>query len=232
MFRRFLVFLAKILGKFLYRVEFIDRDKLPLEGPALIAANHQHAFDIVFLHVMCKPWINWISKKEFTEMKVFGPIIKKLDVIPVDRDKSDLMTAKLTLNALRSGKVVGIFPQGTRMKSLEQIYTTPPKSGTAHFAVKTNTPIYPVGIKGDFKLFRKMKVIAGDPIYPDQLKELFTGKNAYQDMSNYLMEKIYALTGFEYRLDLPASSEDKPTKDAIDTDSVKTPEKMKKKGDK
>lgn len=185
-----------LLNIILYRVEYVDFDKFPESGPAIIAANHQHTFDVSVIHCKVKPWINWVAKRELTDTPIIGKLILKMGVLSVDRSKKDLSVAKMMFQKIRNKEIIGIFPQGTRVKDESYIGKIIPKTGAVHFAIRTKTPITPIGIKGNFKLFSKIRVVVGDPIY-------FTDDTDLMQKTIFVMSKIYGLIGIEYKLDLP-----------------------------
>lgn len=191
-------FIFKLLNNLLYRVEYINRDKLPLEGPAIIVSNHQHVFDIPLIHCATKPWVYWVAKKELIEKPVLGYFIKKMGALSVDREKSDLSVAKAMFVKIKERKVLGIFPEGTRVKSEDEKSNIIPKTGAVHFAIKTKTPVIPVCITGKYKLFAKIKVIVGDPLDFDEIPDDISGKTEIMKKSVYMMKEIYKLGGIDY----------------------------------
>jgi 1-acyl-sn-glycerol-3-phosphate acyltransferase len=73
-----------------------------------------------------------------------------------------------------------------------------PKTGIAHFAVKTSSQILPVAISGRFKLFGKIRIVVGEPFRLDA-----DSKKKYQheellELSILVMKRVYDLIGFEY----------------------------------
>jgi 1-acyl-sn-glycerol-3-phosphate acyltransferase len=80
---------------------------------------------------------------------------------PVRRGEGDLPAIRHAFKLLRDGKLFGIFPEGKRVRTGEMIRFEP---GTAMIALKNDAPIVPVYIKGKYKLFRRMKLIIGQPI--------------------------------------------------------------------
>lgn len=198
-----------LLNIILYRVEYVGFDKFPQAGPAIIIANHQHTFDVSVIHCKVKPWISWVAKRELTDIPFIGRLILKMGVLSVDRSKKDLSVAKMMFEKIRSNEIIGIFPQGTRIIDNSFIGKIIPKTGAVHFAIRTRTPITPIGIKGDFKLFSKIKVVVGDPIKlydeTDSNKGNPKGQNDADLMEKtiYVMSKVYELIGIEYKLEVP-----------------------------
>ena len=110
-------------------------------------------------------------------------------VISLDRNKNDLGALKESLKVLKDGEILGIFPQGTRVSSIEDDTS---KAGIGMFAMRTNTPVIPVSIvaENNYKPFSKIKIIYHD-LYtvPEQL---MTEKNneGYLTVSNEVMKII------------------------------------------
>ena len=93
-------------------------------------------------------------------------------------------------NYLESELVVGIFPEGTRVKEGERI---PPASGFIVFAVKTKSPIIPVRIKGEYRFRHKIDVIIGEPIFLTDYYGKKIPEAEIQKLGEEIMDKIYSL---------------------------------------
>jgi 1-acyl-sn-glycerol-3-phosphate acyltransferase len=201
MFRLIVKKFFTFLNAILFRVEFINPEKLPLEGPAILVANHQNIFDISFIHCKTKPWVYWVGKRELVDIPIFGRLVLMMGVMPVDRKKSDLSVAKSLFANLKAGRVIGIFPQGTRVRGYENLDRVIPKTGAVHFSLKTKTPVIPIGVYGSFKLFSKMKVVVGDPIDFSKVEGDFHGNELLMKQTIFMMKKIYSLIDVEYNID-------------------------------
>lgn len=189
-----------LLNMIFYRVDYVDFDKFPLQGPAIIVANHQHTFDVSVIHCKSKAWVNWVAKKELTDIPALGKLILKMGVMPVDRTKSDLSVAKSMYAKIRNNEIIALFPQGTRIKKEGDMERIVPKTGAVHIALRTKTPVIPVGVKGDFKLFSKVRVVVGDPVDFSIIPESIPGNDELMRQTIYTMTKIYELIGIEYHL--------------------------------
>ena len=98
------------------RVEVRGQENLP-QGPVLMAAKHQSAWDTMIFHVITHhPAI--VMKKELLAIPIYGWYCRKTKMVPVDRDQGmkslrDMVAA--AKSAARDGRHVIIFPQGTRI---------------------------------------------------------------------------------------------------------------------
>ena len=185
---KLLTSIIKPIFNILYKVEIKGNKNLPSQGAYIVASNHIHNFDPVLLACFLKEReIHYLGKKELFKYNFFAKIFDKVGVIPIDRNKNDINAIKKVLKLLKTGGVLGIFPQGTRVKSEEQDSA---KAGLGMFSLKTNTPIIPVRIDGNYKLLIKWTINIFD-IYeiPDQYKDVHNQEN-YMNISNEIMKII------------------------------------------
>jgi len=98
------------------------RDNLP-DGPAIVAAKHQSAFDtFVWLAMLEKP--AYVLKKELLSIPIWGLLARRAGHIPVDRAAGGAAMRPLIRDArkmLAAGRPVVIFPEGTRSRPGEHL---------------------------------------------------------------------------------------------------------------
>ena len=155
---RFLVSIVSVLVKLIYRVKINGIENLKDDQPFIISANHIHIFDPVILATLTKRQIFFLSKKELFEKKLFAKFFGKLGVIPIDRDNTDIKAIKSCFRVIRAGNILGIFPEGTRVKTVD---INNMKKGVALIA-KKKVNILPIHIEGTYRIFSKITV----DIYP------------------------------------------------------------------
>lgn len=156
---RFLVSIVSVLVKLIYRVKINGIENLKDDQPFIISANHIHIFDAVILATLTKRQIFFLSKKELFEKKLFAKFFGKLGVIPIDRDNTDIKAIKSCFRVIRDGNILGIFPEGTRVKTID---INNMKKGVALIALKNKVNILPIHIEGTYRIFSKITV----DIYP------------------------------------------------------------------
>jgi 1-acyl-sn-glycerol-3-phosphate acyltransferase len=120
---------------------------------------------------------HWIARFFFKLVKAF----------PVRRGEGDLAAIRHAFRILRDGKLFGIFPEGTRIKSGKLRQFEP---GTSMIALKTDSPIVPVFLKGEYKAFRRMKVIIGEPIRLSDYVGVKTDQPAVEAAPRFLEHKL------------------------------------------
>ena len=138
------------------------------DGPLIIIGNHYSIWDVVPAAMATDRAIHFMAKDELGKVKIGNwnigeAALNWLQCIPVKRDGSDVQAVKTCLRYLKNGEVVNIFPEGTRNHSYDEFL--PFKGGAAALAIKTHAPIVPVIEVERIRLFHRVDVIYGDPIY-------------------------------------------------------------------
>lgn len=198
-FRWFANGLSRIYIRLFYRLQYEGLENVPVNGPAILVANHTGSGDMLAIHTAIRPWISWVAKKELFENKLLRAALLALGCIPVDRDKTDLTAARGIFTALRNNQIVGMFPQGTRVRP-DRIPFVVPRNGAVHFAIKTGSPILPVGISAPFKLGAKVRIVFGRPVDLDLSPHDHYSAERLNELTIDLMKQVYALVGYDYQL--------------------------------
>ena len=178
--------IVKYTFKFLLRV--FNRIKIdggvdfPDDKGCIMCANHIHMFDPSIIACFQKRQITFMVKKELVETPFIGWVLTKSGAFPVDRSKGDIGAIKTAIEVLKQNKVLSMFPEGTRHRDgqFRDI-----KKGAAMIAIKSDVPIIPMRIIGNWRIFSKMTLRIGEPIYP-------TGHNK-DTMTEALKNAIEAL---------------------------------------
>jgi len=150
------------------------REKLDAEAPFVLIANHRHALDPVAM-AWCIPGrqVAFLAKKELGKNKLAENLLSRAHCILVDRHNADMTAMRMCMKAVKTKRILVIFPEGTRHHEgqMEQI-----ENGTALIALRSKVPIIPVYFDRKLKLFRRTHMYVGDPIPYDDL--LADGINA------------------------------------------------------
>jgi 1-acyl-sn-glycerol-3-phosphate acyltransferase len=188
-FYKFAQTVFKIYSKTFYGLEVVGKENIPTEGNLVIAANHKSNLDPIFVASAIEREVSVIAKKELFENKLLANILAKLKVISVDREDSsaNLSTLKNAIRILRNGDVLGIFPEGTRVKGSD---FGEAKAGLAMLAIKGRADVLPISIVSKYKLFKKTVIYIDKPISLEKYyKEKLTTED-YLNISNDIMEII------------------------------------------
>ena len=101
------------------RVELIGAEKLP-EGGFLLVGNHRSDFDPITAIWALRRWgLTFVTKKENIDIPVGGRLILGSGCISLDRndDRQGLLVIRQVVKRIRTGDVIGIYPEGTRSKT-------------------------------------------------------------------------------------------------------------------
>lgn len=149
--------------KFRFKVKVIGQDRVPQSGPVMICSNHINDFDPPLIGVSLKRELSFFAKQELFDLPVIGKIFPKLNAIPVSRGKSDRSALKTSIKALEDGRCLLIFPEGHRNKG-DKTQLQPLQEGASFIASKSEAPIVPCVIKGNYNKKEGVTVIFGKPI--------------------------------------------------------------------
>lgn len=160
MFHFFQIILTPIF-RFFFPTKFVGKKNMP-EGPCIIASNHTSNMDAINLAVHTWEKKYFLAKKELFKNKLVGFFMRKWGGIKIDRQGNDVNAIKESLRVLKNGKKLVIFPEGTRNHN-ENMEMGEVKQGVAMFAIKAKVEIVPMFIMKKPKIWRRNRVIIGQP---------------------------------------------------------------------
>jgi 1-acyl-sn-glycerol-3-phosphate acyltransferase len=175
-------------------------EHLPKTGPFLIAGNHASLLDPPLIGSQVPRQMSFFARKTLWKGRLFPWWLDAVGTIPVDRDGGqDVSALKRVLRSLADGKVMILFPEGTRSPDgrLQE-----PKAGVGLILCKTQVPVVPARIFGSFEAYGRgtkfpqlgtqVDVVFGPPLAPAAY-DVGTGKERYQAASEQVMAAIARL---------------------------------------
>lgn len=190
-----------ILCAILFRLEVNGRENIPKSGGLIVVSNHASLLDPVLVAVAVTRPVSYMAKEELFHPSFAGWFLRKLNAFPVNRKRVDMSTIRHGINILHSGKVLALFPEGTRSQdgTLQQA-----RLGAAMYARKTGVPVLPVGIVGSANALKrgswlikptKVKIRIGKPLIFDDKKgdAKKVEKAELQDITQEIMKAISEL---------------------------------------
>lgn len=187
--------IVAFIFKLFFRVKVEGVQNIPKEGGFIICCNHVSFTDPIFLGIFCKRQIFFMSKAELFKNKISAWFFTKLGAFAVNRGTGDTGAVKNAEDVIKEGKIMGIFPEGTRSAD-----GTPKKAkaGIAMIAAHTKADILPACVyrDGKLKLFCKTTVRFGEIIPFEELgfeDQDCTKKSTLRFASERIMGKIIAL---------------------------------------
>lgn len=193
MFARICKAIAIPLFKILFPYRVVNKNCLPPTGKFIVCSNHISMKDPIFIGITQKRLPHFMAKEELFHNKFVAAVIRKLGAFPVYRGAGDAKAMETAFDVLRQGKVLGIFPEGTRSKDGNLLR---PKPGIAIFASQEKAPILPVAIvakNGKVRPFHKTAIVYGEPIQPEELGITTGSGPELRNASRLIMSRIAAL---------------------------------------
>jgi 1-acyl-sn-glycerol-3-phosphate acyltransferase len=191
MLRKIVVFLVYIFNLVVFRVEKNGEENIKEKGAYLICANHRSNWDAPILVSNLKRKVYVMAKAELFKNKFIKWFGRKCCVFPVKRGMRDIESIKYSLNLLKDGEILVIFPEGTR-NGMEK--NGKAQNGVAYMTIRTGVPVIPVGIQGEMKPFKKVKLNIGEPLDFSQYKTNKPEKEILDKVSKEIMDNIIMLT--------------------------------------
>jgi 1-acyl-sn-glycerol-3-phosphate acyltransferase len=170
-----------------YRYQVSGAEHVPHDRAAIICPNHISNLDPPLVGCALEPIVHYMAKEELFRVPVIGWLIKSWHAFPVNRQGGGRQGLKLAMQALREGKVLGVFPEGTRSKTGELGKV---RLGPALLATKTDAVLVPAAIIGPYRLFRPIRIIFGEPLEPSRFQD---EKNPTQALTDQLIVEIKRL---------------------------------------
>jgi 1-acyl-sn-glycerol-3-phosphate acyltransferase len=137
-------------------VRISGRRHLPESGGVLLVCNHQSFFDPMLAGIAVDREASFMARDTLFRNPWFTRLIQSVNAYPVRRGEADLGAIKETLKRLRDGKVVVIYPEGTRTLDGQ---IGPMLAGLAAIAKKAQVPLVPTLIDGVFQAWPKGQLI-------------------------------------------------------------------------
>ncbi|ONK16194.1 lysophospholipid acyltransferase family protein [Streptomyces sp. MP131-18] len=136
------------------RFDIAGSEHVPRRGGAVLVSNHIGYLDFVFAGFAARPakrLVRFMAKESVFRHRVSGPLMRAMKHIPVDRAQGE-HAFDHALKSLRSGEIVGVFPEATISPSftLKKF-----KSGAARMAQQAGVPLLPVALWGTQRLWTK-----------------------------------------------------------------------------
>ncbi len=142
---RAVCFAIRALGRALSGLRVAGLEHITGRRPLVIAANHISVLDPPVLGAVVPFECTFFAKVELFRNPLFGALIRSLNAIPVRRGEADREALTRALAALRAGRSLVIFPEGTRDRTGR---LREPKPGLGYFATQAGVPVVPVYISG------------------------------------------------------------------------------------
>lgn len=129
---------------------------MPLDGPALVVANHQSFLDPLLVGLCARRPLVYLARKTLFKNRLFAFMIRSLNAVPIDQEGVGKEGIRVILEQLSLGKAVVVFPEGERTPNGAML---PLKAGIHLLIKRTQAPIVPVGIAGAFDAWPRSRLL-------------------------------------------------------------------------
>jgi 1-acyl-sn-glycerol-3-phosphate acyltransferase len=184
-------------------------ESVPRTGAAILASNHLSAADWVFMPMQLRRRVTFLAKAEyFTGTGVKGFLQRAFfsgaGQVPIDRSSASAAEDAIRTGTriLRDGKLLGIYPEGTRSPD-GRLYRG--KSGVARMALEAGVPVVPVAMiyeKRDIPLIGRhlprVTVRFGRPLDFGRYEGLAGDRFVERSVTDEIMYEVMTLSGQEY----------------------------------
>lgn len=144
-----LYFSTLVLFHLLGGLYVVGEENVPRAGPVLLVSNHISFLDPPAIGDASPRRVVFMAKAELFRHPLLAFLLRGVDCFPVRRGESDVAAFRTTLARLKEGRVVCIFPEGTRSPDGT---LQPPEPGAGVFATRTGAPVVPVYVFGSDRM--------------------------------------------------------------------------------
>lgn len=191
---------------------------VPAEGPVIVVCNHLSFVDSIFLPLAVPRRMSYLAKSDyFTGTGLRGAIVRwfftSAGQLPINRAGGKASEASLNtgLQVLSEGRVLGLYPEGTRSPD-GRLYRG--RTGVARMVLEAHVPVIPAAVIGTDKVMplgqklpkvAKVSVRIGEPLDFSRFEGMEGDRFVLRSITDEIMYRINQLSGQEY-VDVYASS--------------------------
>lgn len=199
------------LMKLWCRPKVVGQENVPDTGGAILVSNHLAVADSFLMPLMLSRRVTFLAKREYFTGKGLKGALKRIffsgiGQVPIDRSSGAAAQAALEtgVRLLREGRLLGIYPEGTRSPD-GRLYKG--KTGVARMALEADVPVIPIVTIGTDKvnpvgsmLWRphKVHVRVGEPLDFSRYEGLAGDRFVERSITDEIMYALMELSGQEY----------------------------------
>ncbi|MDB6029596.1 MAG: plsC [Verrucomicrobiales bacterium] len=195
----------RAIFKIYFRWRVFHPERVPLDGPVILASNHASFLDPPLVGCGLPRDINYLARESLFRFPGVGAVLRSWNSVPVDRDGGGAKGLKMILDRLLKGGAIILFPEGTRTRDGK---LQPARSGIGLTVIKSTAPVIPVRVGGTYDAYgrhmniprpRRITVTYGKPMLFKELRaEAETCpkprlKEIYQQVADEIMAEIARL---------------------------------------
>lgn len=139
-----------------FRGRVYGAGRVPHHGPVILACNHQNFLDPTFLSVGLLREMAGMCKDSLFRNRWAGRFLRSLNMFPVKQRSADLGSFKECLRRLRAGRLLLLFPEGTRSATGRLAPFLP---GLGALAKRSRAVVVPVLIEGAYEAWPRHRLL-------------------------------------------------------------------------
>jgi 1-acyl-sn-glycerol-3-phosphate acyltransferase len=137
---------VRLVSRALWRVTFQGVENIPPAGGLIVAANHQTYVDPFWIGLNIKRPLRFLAWNKAFAWPVVGKALGLLGAWPISIERGNPTAYRRSLQWLRGGGTVVIFPEGGRATASGAMSRF--KTGAARLALEADAPVLPVTVRG------------------------------------------------------------------------------------
>jgi 1-acyl-sn-glycerol-3-phosphate acyltransferase len=192
-------------ARLLTRARSYGGERVPRRGGVVLAINHLHWIDIPVFGSLSPRNLDYVAKVEAIRFPFLGEFLRWHGTIAVRRGESDREAVRQMRTAVRNGRALGLFVEGTRQRTGRPGTAKP---GAAMVAIQEEVPVVPAAVYGTqfWKPgnFAPCTIAFGQPM---DFKELPKNGRGYKEATAQIEARIHGL--FDWCADLHAKGRPK-----------------------
>ncbi len=189
-----------VLGRVFFRYRAFGRENIPKQGGVLVAANHASFLDIPLLGCGIPRRVAFLGREDLFPIPGLNATLQWLGWIPIRHDRLSRAGFGRAVDLIKSGKVVVIYPEGTRTRDGK---LHPGKPGIGTIVAQTGCLVVPAYIAGTYEALpmkswrlrlHPVQVTYGKPIDFSSDAQRYSGKKElYRHVTRTVMTHIAEL---------------------------------------
>jgi 1-acyl-sn-glycerol-3-phosphate acyltransferase len=151
---------VRIAFSLYFRIRVTGLQNCPEQGAVIVVANHRSGFDPPMAGALLRRPVHFMTKVELWSYPILPLVFKYVQAYPVHRGRPDRKAIRHSLDILRRGEIIVLFPEGHRTETgdLQEA-----RSGVVYLAQKTQCQVLPIGISGRYGFRRTIRYVVGEP---------------------------------------------------------------------
>lgn len=188
-FYRFAKVVCNVVCKLWFKLEYYGMENLPKDRGYILVGNHQSYWDPVMMGLKLDTTLTFMANEKLFHKPVLTPVIRGLGAFPVNLKKPDMTAIRTAKKVVKDGKVLALFPEGTRSHDGKLLKF---KGGVIYIASVTGEDVVPVCITyQNGGKFRSRILIRYGEVIPN--REILEGKKKDTESMRQAAAKLQAV---------------------------------------